>query len=57
MRNYYASDKKRREDAKRKKKEEKRLSRLKRSTSDSPETKNESAPAPNPTDPTQDPLN
>ena len=35
MRNFYAGDKKRREDAKRKKREEKRLAKLKRNSSDS----------------------
>jgi hypothetical protein len=44
MRNYYASDKKRREDAKRKKQEEKRLAKLKRNSSDSVQTKTDSDP-------------
>ena len=44
MRNYYAGDKKRREDAKRKKREEKRLAKLKRNSADSLETKPDSTP-------------
>ena len=51
MRNYYASDKKRREDTKRKKKEEKRLSRLKRKSEDTPETKADSGIPENPAKP------
>jgi len=37
MRQYYASDKKKREDAKRKRKEEKRLKRLSKTSKNSPE--------------------
>jgi hypothetical protein len=37
MRQYYASDKKKREDAKRKKKEQKRLKRLNKNSKDAPE--------------------
>ncbi len=41
MRQYYASDKKKREDAKRKQKEEKRLKRLNKASKDSPDAATE----------------
>jgi hypothetical protein len=47
MRQYYASDKKKREDAKRKQKEEKRLRRLNKAPTTSPEAEPGTDPASN----------